>query len=172
MISHVTSEPGEVIVGVLTLDAAVEAFGGELDSLENTQTQRTLNEPNLWMNINDTSYKLRPGDGTALLISYFQREVRNHLSLFQVGLSIQVGGLDVTDPPWVRGVQQQHVSRDDFITGQTDKVSDLHILPALLHVVLLPAVGQEEQKENRFRDQFSEAAVERSWGPEPSAAPT
>lgn len=76
---------------------------------------------------------------------YLQREVWNHLSLFQVGLSIQVCRLDVTNPMGVRGIQQQQVSRDDFITGQMDKVSDPHILPAPVQVGLLLAEGQGRQ---------------------------
>lgn len=38
--SHVTSEPAEVIVGVLTLNTTVEVLKGPLYSLENTHTQQ------------------------------------------------------------------------------------------------------------------------------------
>ena len=84
-----------------------------------------------------------------LMYYYLQREVRNHLSLFQVGLSVQVGGLNVTNPTLVRGIQQQHVRRNDFIRGQTNKVSDSHILPALLNVGLLLTVGQYEKRKKK-----------------------
>lgn len=45
----------------------------------------------------------------------------------------------------VRGIQQQYVSRNDFITGQTDKISDSHIFPALVNIHFLLAMGQYEE---------------------------
>lgn len=69
--------------------------------------------------------------------TYLSWQISDQLSLFEVGLPVQVGRLDVADAVGVRGVQQQHVCRDDLITGQTDKVPHMDILPTLVHIRLL-----------------------------------
>lgn len=69
--------------------------------------------------------------------TYLSWQISDQLSLFEVGLPVQVGRLDVADAVEVRGVQQQHVCRDDLVTGQTDKVPHADVLPTLVHIRLL-----------------------------------
>lgn len=60
----------------------------------------------------------------------------HHPPLLQVGLSIQVGRLDVTHAAWVWRVQEQQVCWDGLIANYLDKISHSHILPAPLYKIL------------------------------------
>ena len=64
-------------------------------------------------------------------------QVPHHLPLLEVGLSVQIGRLDVTHSVGVGGVQQHHVRRDDLITEQPHQVPHTHISPALVHILML-----------------------------------
>ncbi|PWA16356.1 hypothetical protein CCH79_00004474 [Gambusia affinis] len=90
----------------------------------------------LKLNVNhDANHRLGVADGAAPQKKV--AAVKANPSLTRV---LAVCSFNVTDPTGVRGVQQQQVSRDDFITRQTDKVSDSHVTPAPVNVGLLLAV--------------------------------
>lgn len=72
--------------------------------------------------------------------SHQVEEAADDLPLLEVGLSVQCGGLDVTQAVGVTGAQQQHVSREDLVTSQPDEVSHPHLLPVLLHIASLGSV--------------------------------
>ena len=64
-------------------------------------------------------------------------EAADHLSLLQVGLSVQRGGLDVTQAVGVAGAEQEHVRGQDLVAAQPDEVSDPDLLPEPLQVAPL-----------------------------------
>lgn len=61
-------------------------------------------------------------------------EPHHNLALFEVGLPIKVGSLQVADPILIGGVEQQDICWDDLVTLQLHKVSHSDIFPALLHI--------------------------------------
>ena len=69
-------------------------------------------------------------------VTYKLGEASDHLAPFQVGLSIQVGCLDVAQPVGVTGVEQQDVCRDDLVAAKTHKVSHADFFPESVHVLL------------------------------------
>lgn len=75
------------------------------------------------------------------LQTHLAAEARHHLALFEVGLPIEVGSLQVADPLLVRGVEQQDVCRDGLVTLQLHKVPHSDIFPALLHVSMFLPVA-------------------------------
>ena len=66
------------------------------------------------------------------LVSLLDRP-RCHLPLFQVGLSIDIGGLNVTHSVGVAGVEQEDVCRNHLITRELDKVTQTYPLPLLTY---------------------------------------
>ena len=92
---------------------------------------------------------------------YLKWEAQNHLLLFQVGFSVQIDSFNVTNPTRVRGIKQQHISRNYFITGQSDKVTNAHIFPALPGVGLLLTVEEyrQIQKDSRIRVKYKSDSV-------------
>lgn len=79
-------------------------------------------------------------------LSHQVKEAADDLPLFEVGLSIQCGGLNVAQTVWVTGAQQQDVSGEDLITSQPDEVSHPHLFPVLLHIASLHSVKKIEKK--------------------------
>jgi hypothetical protein len=75
-------------------------------------------------------------DDLETLVTYKLREATDHLSSLQVGLSVQVGGLNVAQPIGVTGGQEQNVRRDDLIAAKTHKVSHVDFFPESVHVLL------------------------------------
>lgn len=68
-------------------------------------------------------------------VTYKLREAADHLPPLQVGLSVQVGGLDVAQPVGVTGGEQQNVRREDFVAAKTHKVSHVDFFPESVHVL-------------------------------------
>lgn len=56
--------------------------------------------------------------------------------MLQVGLSIQVGSLNVAQPIGVTGGKQQNVCRDDLIAAKTHEVSHTDFFPESVHIRL------------------------------------
>lgn len=96
----------------------------------------------LWKNVSWRRYLIK----THNLCAHQVHEAAHHLSLLQVGLSVQRSRLDVTQPVWIAGAQQQHVSRNDLITAQPDEISHTDLLPVLFHIT---ALGSGEQRYTR-----------------------
>lgn len=66
--------------------------------------------------------------------TYLAGEPHHDSSLFKVGLPIEVGSFQVTDPVLIRGVQQQDISWDGLVTLQLHKIPHSDIFPAFLNV--------------------------------------
>ena len=66
------------------------------------------------------------------LISLLHRS-RGDLPLFQVGLSIDIGSLNVTHSMGVARVKQKNVCWNDLITRELNKVTQTYLLPLLTH---------------------------------------
>ena len=80
--------------------------------------------------------------------SHQVEEAADHLSLLQVGLPVQRGGLNVTQAVWVAGAEQENVSRQDLVAAQPDEVPDPDLLPEALQVALLRSA--RGRKDNSF----------------------
>lgn len=72
--------------------------------------------------------------------SHQVEEAADHLSLLQVGLSVQRGGLDVTQAVGVARAEQEHVGGQDLVAAQPDEVSNPDLLPEPLQVAPLRSV--------------------------------
>lgn len=69
-------------------------------------------------------------------VTYELWEATDHLPSLQVGLSIQIGSLDVAQSIRVTGGQQQNVRRDDLIAAETHKISHSDFFPESIHILL------------------------------------
>lgn len=69
-------------------------------------------------------------------VTYKLWEAADHLPSLQVGLSIQVGSLNVAQAIRVTGGQQQNVRRDDLIAAKTHKISHTDFFPESVHILL------------------------------------
>lgn len=72
--------------------------------------------------------------GLHFLQTYLAGEPHHHLSLFKVGLPVEVGSFQVADAILVRGVQQQDVSWDGLVTPQLHEIPHVDIFPAFLNI--------------------------------------
>lgn len=137
---HVTSKTSQIIIGVFTLDTAAEVLRSKFQSLRkkskitHTHTHRVVLGVLLifWLCHNQGWASTKEW-----WMAHLLWQVSDHLSLFQVGFSVQVGGFDVTDPIWVGWVKQHHIGRNYLITAQMHHVTHKHISPAPLHIALL-----------------------------------
>ena len=90
------------------------------------QTDWQMDKADCLTHIRDNKYC------STYLISLLNRP-RCHLSLFQVGLSIDIGSLNVTHSVGIAGVEQKDVCRNHLITRELNKVTQLYPLPLLTH---------------------------------------
>ena len=59
-----------------------------------------------------------------------------HLSLFEISFPIKIGCLDETDIVRFTGIEQKNVCRDLFVTGELNEVTNTHLTPLLLYLLI------------------------------------